>query len=146
METRSEKPTTVLDPEHSDVTAQASQSNIDIKDHITAKQPVTCPEDGLLLVQYPWKLELNVKLNHIQPLEIDIWSNKVGNYHVHTTPKEVIPIISEVKGYGLRTRPIKMEPPADDLNEDKTDQLIDQAHALIDTAKTFATNIPGNDL
>ena len=30
-----------------------------------------------------------------------------------------------------------MEPPVDDLNEDKTDQLIDQAHALIDTAKTF---------
>ena len=110
VETRSEKPTTVLDPEHSNVTAQASQSNIDIKDHIPAKQPVTCPEDGLLLVQYPWKCELNVKLNHIKPLEIDIWSNKVGNYHVLTKPKEVIPIISEVKGYGLCTRPIKTEP------------------------------------
>ena len=34
---------------------------------------------------------------------------------------------------------IKTEPPADDLNEDKTDQLIDQAHALIDMAKTFVT-------
>ena len=27
----------------------------------------------------------------------------------------------------------------DQLNEDKTDQLIDQAHALTDTAKTFVT-------
>ena len=92
-----------------------------------------------MLLQYPWKRELNVKLDRIQPLEIDIWSNKVGNYHVLTKPKEVTPIISKVKGYGLRTRPIKMEPPADDLNEDKTDQLIDQAHAPIDTAKTFVT-------
>ena len=57
VETRSEKPTTVLDPERSDVTAQASQSDIDIKDHVPAKQLVTCPEDGLLLVQYPWKRE-----------------------------------------------------------------------------------------
>ena len=101
--TRSEKPTTVLDPEHPDVTAQASQSDIETKDHIPAKQPVTCPEDSLLLVQYPWKRELNVKLNRIQPLEIDIWSNKVSDYQVLTKPKEVTPIISEVKGYGLRT-------------------------------------------
>ena len=137
VETRSEKPTTVLDPRHSDVIAQASQNDIDIKDHV--KQPVTCPEDSLLLVQYPWKCELTIKLDRIQPLEIDIWSNKVSSYYVFTKPKEVIPIISDVKGYGLRTRPIKKEPPAVDLNEDKTDQLIDQAHALIDTAKTFVT-------
>ena len=139
LETRSEKSSTVLDPECPDVTAQASQSDIEIKDHVPAKQPVTCPEDSLLLVQYPWKCELNVKLNHIQPLEIDIWSNKVGDYHVLTKPKEVTPIISEVKGYGLCTRPIKTEAPADDLNQDKNDQLIDQAHALFDTAKTFVT-------
>ena len=92
-----------------------------------------------MLLQYPWKRKLNVKLDRIQPLKIDIWSNKVGDYHVLTKPKEVTPIISKVKGYGLRARPIKMEPPTDDLNEDKTDQLIDQAHALIDTTKTFVT-------
>ena len=90
-----------------------------------------------MLLQYLWKRELNVKLDHIQPLEVDIWSNKVGDYHVLAKPKEVILIISEVKGYGLRARPIKTEPPTDDLHEDKTDQLIDQAHALIDMAKTF---------
>ena len=96
----------------------------------------------MLLLQYPWKRELNVKLDHIQPLEIDIWSNKVGDYHVLTKLKE--PVISEVKGYGLHARPIKTEPPTDDLNEDKTDQLIDQAHALIDTAKTFVTKPVGH--
>ena len=92
-----------------------------------------------MLLQYPWKRELNVKLDRIQPLEIDIWSNKVSDYHVLTKSKEVTPVISEVKGYGLRARPIKTKPPTDDLNEDKTDQLIDQAHALIDMAKTFVT-------
>ena len=92
-----------------------------------------------MLLQYPWKCELNVKLDRIQPLEIDIWSKKVCDYHVFTTSKEVTPIISEVKGYGLCARPIKVEAPADDLNDDNTDQLIDQAQALINTAKTFVT-------
>ena len=139
VETRSEKPTTGLDPEHLDVITNTSQSNTEIKEQVSAKRSVTCPEDSLLLLQYLWKCELNVKLDCIQPLKIDIWSNKVSDYHVLTKSKEVTPIISEVKGYGLRARPIKMEPPTDDLNEDKTDQLIDQTHALIDTAKTFVT-------
>ena len=139
VETRSDKLTTTLDSGHSNGTAQASQNDIDIKDHVPAKQPVTCPEDSLLLVQYPWKCELTVKLDCIQPLKIEFGSNKVSSYYVFTKPKEVIPIISDVKGYGLRTRPIKTEPPVVDINEDKTDQLIDQAHALINMAKTFAT-------
>ena len=37
VETRSEKPTTGLDPERPKVTAQASQSDIEIKDHVPAK-------------------------------------------------------------------------------------------------------------
>ena len=140
VETRSEKPTTGLNPaEHPDVITNASQSIIEIKDQVTAKQLVICPEDSLVLLQYPWKRELNIKLDRIQPLEIDIWSNKVCDYHVLTKSKELTPIISEVKDYGLHARPIKTEPPTDDLNEDKTDQLIDQAHALIDTSKTFVT-------
>ena len=88
--------------------------------------------------------ELNVKLDHIQPTEIDIWSKKVGDYHVFNTSKEVTPIISEVKGYGLRKRPIKVEPPMDDLNGDNTDQLIDQAQALIDTAKKICHQACGS--
>ena len=99
----------------------------EIKKEVPTKRLVTCPEDSLVLLQYPWKHELNVKLDRIQPTEIDIWSNKVGEYHVFNTSKEVTPIISEVKGYGLHERPIKVEPPVNDLNEDNTDQLIDQA-------------------
>ena len=115
----------------------------EIKKEVPTKRLVTCPEDSLVLLQYPWKCELNVKLDRIQPTEIDIWSNKVGEYHVFNTSKEVTPIISEVKGYGLRKRPIKVEPQMDDLNEDNTDQLIDQAQALIDTAKKFITKPVG---
>ena len=104
-----------------------------IKKEVPTKRLVTCPEDSLVLLQYPWKREFNVKLDRIQPLKIDIWSKKVSNYHVFSTSKEITPFISEVKGYGLRKRPIKVEPQVDDLNEDNTDQLIDQAQALIDT-------------
>ena len=92
-----------------------------------------------MLLQYPLKCELNVKLDRIQPLEIDIWSKKVRNYHVFNTPKAVTSIISYVKGYGLCKRPIKVELQVEELDEDKMDQLIDHAKALIDTAKTFVT-------
>ena len=77
------------------VEQHVSQQNLHVK---TA---VTWPEDSLVLNQYPWKRELTVKLDRIQPLEIDIWSKKVWNYHVFSAPKEVTPIISDVKGYGL---------------------------------------------
>ena len=73
----------------------ASQTNLHVKG------AVTCPEDSLVLNQYGWKCELIVQLDRIQPLEIDIWSKKVRNYYVFSTPKEVTPIISGVKGYGL---------------------------------------------
>ena len=109
----------------------------DAKHPLTAKHLLTCPEDSLLLLQYPWKREVKIKLDNIQPLEIDIWSNKVHDYHVFRISNEVAPIISEVKGYGLRVRPIKREPLMEEQSEDKTNELIDQAHALIDTAKTF---------
>ena len=115
----------------------------EIKKEVPTKRLVTCPKDSLVLLQYPWKHELNVKLDRIQPTEIDILSKKVGDYHVFNTSKEVTPIISEVKGYGLCKRPIKVEPPMDDLNEDNMDQLIDQAQALIDTAKKFVTKPVG---
>ena len=58
------------------------------------------------------------------------------------------PIISDIKGYGLQKRPIKVEPQSDEHTqktptEDNTDQLIDHAKALIDTAKTFVTKPAG---
>ena len=138
--TESEKSSTGLNPaECPDEIINAGNSTTGMKKQLTVKQPVTCPEDSLVLLQYPWKCELKVKLDRIQPLEINIWSKNVHDYHVFTAPIEVTLIISEVKGYGLCARPIKAEAPADDLNDDKTDQLIDQAQALINTAKTFVT-------
>ena len=115
----------------------------EMKKEVPTKRLVMCPENSLVMLQYLWKRELNVKLDHIQSTEIDIWSNKVGDYYVFNTSKEVTLIISEVKGYGLHERPIKVEPPVNDLNEDNTDQLIDQAQALIDTAKKFVTKPVG---
>ena len=117
----------------------ASQGTTQTNNDAPAKRAVMCPEDSLVLLQYPWKCELNVKLDRIQPLEIDIWSKKVCNYHVFSTFKVDTPIISDVKGYGLRKRPIKVEPQVEGLDEDKMDQLIDHAKALIDMAKTFVT-------
>ena len=81
------------------------------KDLTAAKRLVTCPEDSLVLLQYPWKRKLNIKLDNIQPLKIDIWSNRVRDYHVFTKSKEVTPVISEVKGYGLHVQDqLKLSP------------------------------------
>ena len=68
---------------------------------------VTCPEDGILLSQFPWKQQLAVKLDQIHPVEIYIWSKKVCDYHVYTIPKCITPIISDIKGYSLRKDPLK---------------------------------------
>ena len=103
--------------------------------------PVICPEDGLILSNYPWKLKPRLTIEKLTSIEVDIWSNIVREYYVHTTPTNTAPIITDVKGYGLRSRPVKSEPdtpePAKDNN--KMEQLIYQAHALIDKANKFVT-------
>ena len=142
METKCEVEQMSLNPnptEQPEMISEADLNTKDAKHPLTAKCSVTCPEDSLLLLQYPWKCELKLKLDNIQPLEIDIWSNKVRDYHVFMKSNEVAPVIRKVKGYGLHARPIKTEPPMDEPREDKTNELINQAHALIDTAKNFVT-------
>ena len=103
--------------------------------------PVSCPEDGLILSSYPWKLKPKLILENLTSIELDIWSNKVHQYYVHTPTIEKAPIITDVKGYGLRSRPIKSEPdtPVPAKTNNKTEQLMDQAQALIDKAKRFVT-------
>ena len=59
------------------------------------------------------------------------------------------PIISKIKGYGLRKRLIKEENTSEDQSQidhpdDNTDKLIDHAKALIDRAKTFVTKPAGH--
>ena len=104
-------------------------------------QPVTCPEDGLILPHYPWKLKPKIVIEHLTSIEVDIWSNKVREYCVHIASSNTVPIITDVKGYGLRTRPVKIEPDTPEPTKEniKTEQLMDQAHALIDKAKKFVT-------
>ena len=63
--------------------------------------PESDPVDQILLSQYPWKCNLVINLDPMQPLNIDIWSKKVREFHVYSAPKEVTPIISDIKGYGL---------------------------------------------
>ena len=64
------------------------------------------------------------------------------DYYKFTSAPEVTPVISDVKGYGLHKRQIKEEFPLEDQSQSDTiatDKLIDQAKALINTAKTFVT-------
>ena len=104
--------------------------------------PVTCPEDSITLSQYPWKSELEVHLERVSEIESDIWCNLVIDYYKFTSAPEVTPVISDIEGYGLRKRQIKEEFPLEDQSQSDTtatDKLIDQANALINTAKTFIT-------
>ena len=109
---------------------------------VTKPRPVTCPEDGIILSHYPWKSKPEVHLKRVSEIESDIWCNHVVDYYKFTSAPEVTPVITGVKGYGLRKRPIKEEFPLEDQSQSDTiatDKLIDQAKALINTAKTFVT-------
>ena len=109
---------------------------------ITKPRPVTCPDDGIVLSHYPWKSKLEVHLKRVSDIESDIWCNCVVDYYKPTPAPEVTPVISGVKGYGLRKRLIKEEFPLEDQSKSDTiatDKLIDQAKALINTVKTFIT-------
>ena len=46
--------------------------------------PVSCPEDGLILSSYPWKSKPKLIVEKLTSIEVDIWSNKVQEYYVHT--------------------------------------------------------------
>ena len=112
------------------------------KPAITKPRPVTCPDDSIVLSHYPWKSKLEIHLKRVSDIESDIWCNSVVHYYKFTPALEVTPVISCVKGYGLRKRPIKEEFPLEEQSQSDTiatDKLIDQAKALIITAKTFVT-------
>ena len=126
-------------------TTEAEQTTLTMpptKPVTTKPRPVTCPEDGIILSQYPWKSKLEVHLERVSKIESDIWCNCVMDYYKFTSAPEVTPVISEIKGYGSRKRRIKEEFPLGHQSQSDTtatDKLIDQAKALIKTAKTFVT-------
>ena len=144
-ESSNAKPLHVVTEVRSTRTTEAEQTTPTMpptKPVITKPRPVTCPEDGIILSHYPWKIKPEVHLERVSEIESDIWCNCVVDYYKFMPAPEVTPIISDVKGYGLRKRPIKEEFPLEDQSQSDTiatDKLIDQAKALINTVKTFVT-------
>ena len=126
-------------------TTDAEQTTLTMpptKPATTKPHPVICPEDGIILSQYPWKSELEVHLERVSEIESDIWCNRVMDNYKFTSAPEVTTVISDIKGYGFRKRQIKEEFLLEDQSQSDTtatDKLIDQAKALINTAKTFVT-------
>ena len=47
----------------------------------TTKVPTACPEDGLVLSQYPWKKSAMLKLDRLSSLSIDLWCNTIPDYY-----------------------------------------------------------------
>ena len=138
------KPLHVVTEARSAPTTEAACPTTTTKTVITKPRPVTCLEDGIILSQYPWKSKLKVQLEWLSEIESDIWCNHVVNYYKFSSAPEVTPAISDVKGYGLCKRQLKEEFPLEDQSQSQTDtiatdQLIDEAKALINTAKTFIT-------
>ena len=127
------------------LTTEAEQTTLIMpptKPVTTKPRPVTCPEDGIILSQYPWKSKLEVHLERVSEIESDIWCNRVMDYYKFTSALRSTPVISDIKGYGSRKCRIKEEFPLEDQSQSDTtatDKLIDQAKALINTAKTFVT-------
>ena len=126
-------------------TTEAEQKTLTMpptKPVTTKPCPVTCPEDGIILSQYPWKSELVVHLERVSEVESDIWCNHVMDYYKFTSASEATPVISYIKGYGSCKCQIKEEFPLEDQSQSDTtatDKLIDQAKAIKNTVKSFVT-------
>ena len=124
------------------LTTETEQTTLTTKPVTTKPRPVICPEDRIILSQYPWKSEPAVHLERVSEIESDIWCNHVMDYYKFTSAPEVTPVISDIKGYGSRKFHIKEEFPLEEQSQadtTATDKLIDQAKAQINTAKTFVT-------
>ena len=102
------------------------------------------PEFDLLLSAYPWSTSLRVTLHRVSPETIDKWT--VKPIPDVATPPPWTPIITHVKGYGLRSR-IKLETTADssDIKQDpdtedvSTSDLMKQAESLLSRAQKLVS-------
>ena len=50
---------------------------------------ISCPEDDLVLSQYPWKKSAVIKIDRLSELSIDLWCNKIPSYYEFTPVKPV---------------------------------------------------------
>ena len=68
-------------------TTEAEQTTLTMpptKPVTTKPHSVTCPEDGIILSQYPWKSKLEVHLERVSEIESDIWCNRVMDFCRHS--------------------------------------------------------------
>ena len=103
------------------------------------------PEHDLLLSAYPWSTSACVNLRRISPETIDKWT--VKPIPDVATPPPWTPIITHVKGYGLRSKikqettvdstHIKQEPDVQTNNKEdvSTSELMKHAESLLSRAK-----------
>ena len=125
-------------------TTEAAHTATTTKTVTTKPCSVTHLEDSIILSQYPWKSKLEVHLERLSEIELDIWCNHVVEYYKFSSAPEITPVIRDVKGYGLCKCQLKDDFPLEEPSQSQsdtlaTDKLIDQANALIKTAKTFIT-------
>ena len=100
--------------------------------------PVTHSSNVNVPSEYPWKKDPVIKLTSLSDLDMDIWCGKVHEYYQYVPPLQ-IKIVS-VKG--ARKQSIKSEIDEEELPQvDKTKELLDHAHDLLEQAKVFATKL-----
>ena len=123
-------------------------------DELPPAEGVTCPEDSLVLSNYPWKKTLRVKVQKLSALETDIWCGNIPGYYQYVPDPDldtlqVTPLL--VHGYGSKSKgtappskSVKTEVKTEELDEDITDQepakLIEHANALIHGMRSLATD------
>ena len=114
-------------------------------------EPPTCPEDGLVLSQYPWKKSLRVAVQKLSDIEADIWcGNTPGYYHYVPDPdpdtlKVNILLVcgygSKKKGTGPTLNPVKTEIKTEqEASDQEPTKLIEHANALICNMRSLATD------
>ena len=114
-------------------------------------EPVTCPEDSLVLSTYPWKRNLELKLHKISDIEADIWCGNIPGFYQYVPDPDpdtlqVTPLL--VDGYGsenkesaLTLKSIKTEVKTEEKELDQEPaKLIEHANSLIRSMRSLTTD------
>ena len=112
---------------------------------------VTCPEDGLVLSQYPWKKSLRVVVQKLSDIEADIWCGNTSGYYQYVPdpdPDTLKVNILLVRGYGLKKKgigptlnPVKTKIKTEqEASDQEPSKLIEHANALIRNMRSLATD------
>ena len=119
-------------------------------------EPVTCPEDGLVLSTYPWKWTLKVMVHKISDIEADIWCGNILGFYQYVPDPDPVTLQETplpVRGYGSKKKgaaptlkqiktEVKME--EDEPNQEPA-KLIEHANALIRDMRSLTTDALNNE-